>query len=156
MTARLERLGPEVAVEGVRASESWRVRIPLAGGSDQPGVGVLFGRNKIASLMQGKTRGADPSGVRRAVIRVALEHRLVSKYTSLVAVDVTPTRPDGLNSVPRAVPVNLPAGWEYEKVFGPAPATATPASMHLIAGALLLALGGIMGMRGRFKWRRGA
>ena len=156
VTARLERLGTEVAIEGARASARWLVRIPLAGGSDQPGVGVLFGRNKIASLMQGKTRGADPSGVRRAVIQVALEHRLVSKYTSLVAVDVSPARPEGLNSVPGAVPVNLPAGWEYEKVFGPAPATATPASMHLIAGVLLLILGGMMGARGRFRWRRGA
>ncbi len=154
VTARLSRLNDAVEIEGTRASEIWRVRIPLAGGSDQAGVGALFGRNKIASLMQGKTRGADAAIVRRAVIDVALEHNLVSKYTSLVAVDVTPIRPDNADPVTRAVPVNLPAGWEYEKVFGQAPGTATPASIHLLVGALMIALGSIIGAAGRVQWQR--
>ncbi len=154
VTARLPRKGNEVEIEGARASESWRVRIPLAGGSKQSGVAVLFARNKIASLMQGATRGADPAVIRQAVIEVALEHHLVSKYTSLVAVDTIAARPDDMQAVTRAVPVNLPAGWEYEKVFGPAPGTATPAAMHFFAGAFLIALGLVMGAGSRLRWRR--
>jgi Ca-activated chloride channel family protein len=52
------------------------------------------------------------------VLDVALEHHLTSRLTSLVAVDVTPSRPlnDGLNSA--RVPLNLPDGWVYDKVFG--------------------------------------
>jgi hypothetical protein len=40
-----------------------------------------------------------------------------SRLTSLVAIDVTPSRPlnDGLNS---ARVLNLPDGWDYDKVFG--------------------------------------
>ena len=44
---------------------------------------------------------------------------MVSKFTSLVAVDVTPARAKGTPLTTRAVPVNLPAGWNFEKVFGP-------------------------------------
>ncbi len=154
VTARLPRLYREVQIQGTRARETWRVRIPLEGGNEQSGVGVLFARNKIASLMQGATRGADPAVIRQAVIDVALEHHLVSRYTSLVAVDVTPARPDNMDAVTHAVTVNLPAGWEYEKVFGPAPGTATPASIRLLAGTCLIMLGLLMGAGGRLRWPR--
>jgi Ca-activated chloride channel family protein len=154
VTARLPRRGTEVEIEGTRVDQSWRARIPLAGGKDHAGVAALFARDKIASLMRGKTRGADPAAIREAVINVALEHRLVSKYTSLVAVDVSPARPDGVDLLSGTLPVNLPTGWEYEKVFGTAPGTATPAVLHLLAGTLLTAIGLILGPGGRLRWRR--
>ena len=47
--------------------------------------------------------------------------------TSLVAVDVTPVRPDGEKLTTRDMPVNLPDGWDYEKVFG---AEAMPAAQR--------------------------
>jgi Ca-activated chloride channel family protein len=39
--------------------------------------------------------GTAEETVRKGVLDVALAHHLVSKYTSLVAVDVTPARPTG-------------------------------------------------------------
>ena len=49
---------------------------------------------------------------------MALAHHLVSRVTSLVAVDVTPSRPknEDLNST--KLPLNLPEGWDFDKVFG--------------------------------------
>jgi Ca-activated chloride channel family protein len=38
------------------------------------------------------------------------------------------------------MPGNLPDGWSYEHVFGRLPQTATPAGLHLLIGAMLLAL----------------
>ncbi len=49
---------------------------------------------------------------------MALTHHLISRYTSLVAVDVTPVRPENVPSAKRDVPINLPHGWDYEKVTG--------------------------------------
>jgi Ca-activated chloride channel family protein len=62
--------------------------------------------------------GFDAAEIDHAVLDVALEHHLTSRLTSLVAVDITPSRPlnDGLNSA--RVPLNLPDGWIYDKVFG--------------------------------------
>jgi len=84
--------------------------------------------------------GADRGDVRQAVVAVALQHHLVSAYTSLVAVDVTPTRPAGAPGGTANVPVNLPAGMVYEKVFGGLPQGATPGPLYVVVGLAALAL----------------
>ena len=56
--------------------------------------------------------------VRKAVIDTALAHSLVSKYTSLVAVADNIARDSDTPLMSRDVPLNLPQGWDYEKVFG--------------------------------------
>jgi hypothetical protein len=38
------------------------------------------------------------------------------------------------------VPSNLPHGWNYAKVFGALPQTATPARVHLLAAVVLVML----------------
>jgi Ca-activated chloride channel family protein len=78
--------------------------------------------------------------VRDAVLQLALEHHLVSRYTSLVAIDRTPSRPpeQGLQSA--GVPTRLPAGWSATAVFGRLPGTATPAALYLLAGLAGLAV----------------
>ena len=68
-----------------------------------------------------------------------MEHHLVSQYTSLVAVDITPVRPkeEGLDS--HEIPTHLPAGWDHNKVFGQQfPATATDARLNFLIGLLLM------------------
>ncbi len=75
---------------------------------------------------------------------MALAHHLVSKYTSLVAVDVTPTRPEDAELKGGAVPTNLPAGWQYGKVFGNLPKGATPGRFYLLTALLALVLAGAM------------
>ena len=69
------------------------------------------------------------------MLDVALTHHLVSKYTSLVAVDVTPTRPAGIDALKSALPGNIPEGLTG---FDNLPRTATPAALSLVIGALLL------------------
>jgi Ca-activated chloride channel family protein len=117
--------------------------LPRSPTREEPGVGVLWARAKIASLIDSQHEGAKEEEVRDAVVDIALAHHLVSKYTSLVAVDKTPVRPkeDALQS--GAIPTNLPEGWEYGKVFGELPQGATDSLWNLLAGllALLLAIG---------------
>jgi len=55
-----------------------------------------------------------------------------------VAVDVTPTAPPEVTAETRRLPVNLPAGWTHEKVFGTLPGTATPAPLLQLLGVLAL------------------
>ncbi|MFZ5559129.1 MAG: marine proteobacterial sortase target protein [Pseudomonadota bacterium] len=131
-----------VTVSGRRGEQQWGAALPLAGAQTERGVAALWARHRIAALMDTLHDGADPARVRSEVIKVALDHRLVSRYTSLVAVDVTPSRPQALASREAAVPVNLPHGWSHDAVFGPAPQTATAAPLHIALGlaALLVAL----------------
>jgi Ca-activated chloride channel family protein len=148
--ASLKKLGGSVSVEGRRGGTPWKVSLPLGGGGSASGIHVLWARSKIASLMDGLQSSADGNEVRNQVIDVALDHHLVSKYTSLVAVDVTPTRPrDESLAEDCALPTNLPEGWDHQAVFGQLPQTATPATMQTLVGALFLLLGLVL-----LWWRR--
>jgi Ca-activated chloride channel family protein len=94
--------------------------------------GRPLGRAKIAAHMDELARGASVDEVRPKVVKVALEHHLVSAYTSLVAVDVTPTAPvDGVKSA--LVRASLPAGYEAHL-----PQTDTAATLQLMLGLLAL------------------
>jgi Ca-activated chloride channel family protein len=76
--------------------------------------------------------------VRNAVIDTALTHHLVSKYTSLVAVDKTPVRPQHEQLSKEQVPNLLPYGQSTNAIFG-FPATATSAGAHRMNGMLSIA-----------------
>ena len=91
-------------------------------------------------------RSSEPDEIRLTIVTTALTHNLVSKYTSLVAVDKTPVRPsnDPLNS--EQVPNLMPYGQSTNAIFG-FPATATDAPtlrriglMSLLAALLILML----------------
>jgi len=85
------------------------------------------------------------------LLKIALTHHLVTKYTSLVAVDRAPARPDGAALKEAALPTNLPDGWTYDAVFGELPRGATDARFNLLLGALLLLAATLaFGMRRRF------
>ena len=79
--------------------------------------------------------GVSKEVVRKAVLDLALEHSLVTKYSSLVAVDITPSRTMEF-MYQQLVPLNLPNRWSQAKIFGALPQTATASSLHLILAAL--------------------
>ena len=120
-------------VSGQRDRDHWELRFGLVGGAQETGIDKLWARRKIAALLDGLAEGADADAVRRKITELGIRHHLVSKYTSLVAVDVTPTAPPGVTAKTRPLPVNLPAGWSHEKVFGTLPGTATPAPLLQLA-----------------------
>jgi Ca-activated chloride channel family protein len=138
------RLGPDpratLRVAGRRDGQDWSADLSLDAGLAETGIHRLWARRKIAGLMDRLREGGDRDEVRSAVVAVALRHRLVSAYTSLVAVDVTPTRPAHEGLATGLVPANLPAGAEYEKIFGKLPQTATPMELYLVLGLACLAV----------------
>ncbi len=143
VSARLDKADGEIRLTGLRGDAPWQATLPLADARTGKGMGVLWAREKIQSHIDGLRDGGKEEEVRDAVVEVAIAHHLVSKYTSLVAVDKTPARPseDALQS--GAIPTNLPEGWEFEKVFGELPQGATDSLWNLLAGflTLLLAIG---------------
>jgi Ca-activated chloride channel family protein len=105
-------------LSGRRGEARWEHALPLAGGRGEEGIARLWGRARIADLMASLRLGADAAEVRREVLETALRFHLMSRYTSLVAVDTTPARPAGAAVLRRNVGLNLPEGWSYEKIFG--------------------------------------
>jgi Ca-activated chloride channel family protein len=144
VSASAASLAGTLIVSGSRGNEPWSVALTPA--ASQAGVGALWANAKIASLMDEKTRGADANAVRTAVVQVALEHHLVSAYTSLVAVDVTPTGPAFTRTA--MVRSALPRG--YGETVGALPQTATAADLELLLGLGALAAAAIVAVIG---WR---
>ena len=148
----LERLDGEVRVSGLREGRTWEAHVPLARNAGAAGMGSLWARGKVESLVDSLREGVAEDKVRPEVIALATAHRLVTKYTSFVAVDKTPARPSDAQLKLAAVPINLPEGWEYDKVFGELPQGATDSRFAMLTGALLLLIS--LGMRlAERRWR---
>jgi Ca-activated chloride channel family protein len=132
---KLNGAGPELKVSGRLGGRFWEQSVTITGGAPAPGVKGLWGREKIRQLMASmRTVGlhlepndadAERAEIRREIVETALALGLVSKFTSLVAVDTEAGRPAGAPLAASQVPVNLPAGWDRAGVEG-APASPAP------------------------------
>ncbi len=79
----------------------------------------MWARRKIDDAEVARTvRRLKPEEADSLILALALDHHLVTRLTSLVAVDRTPSRPDGARLTRSDLPLNLPAGWDFDKVFG--------------------------------------
>ena len=108
-----------VWVSGLNGDQPWKVGLPVRQAAERKGISKLWARKKITSLELDRARSDTlPDLVDDQILSVALAHHLVSRLTSLVAVDVTPARPDRATLDSATVPLNLPAGWDFGKVFG--------------------------------------
>lgn len=128
-----------LTLSGVHGGNPWSTQVPLANGGDAVGLDVAWARQAIADLERSLARGANREQVRESITSLGLEHHLVTAYTSLVAVDTTPSRPATKPAHDAKVPNKMPAGWKMQAPGQRLPATATPLHLHA-AIALVLAL----------------
>ena len=117
----------------------WRATVPLDIRQQSAGVAALWARARIADLENRRRRGEDPEEIRAAIVDTALTHHLVSKHTSLVAVDKTPVRPKSETLNSEQVPSLLPHGQSIQAIMGMA-ATGTLAPLQRMLGVILLLL----------------
>jgi Ca-activated chloride channel family protein len=119
MTARLGALAGTLEVKGMIGDRPWVVTIPLAGAAEGRGLSKLWARRKIADAEVARTLGKlTPAETDQRILALALQHHLVSRLTSLVAVEQAVSRREGAGLTRADIPLNLPAGWEFDKVFG--------------------------------------
>ena len=116
---------------GTLAARKFDVPLSLGQATAESGIHRLWARRKIEGLMDRLVEGSDEGSIRSQVVPLALTHHLVSKYTSLVAID---PRVSNDGRAPRAdVAAALPAG---NQMFGNMPQTATPGPLCLLFGVM--------------------
>jgi Ca-activated chloride channel family protein len=123
VTVKASKASGILALSGNIDGKSWQANLDLSLAEPARGIEKLWARNKIAALDESRVRGADPAAIDTALLGVALSHHLTSRLTSLVAVDVTPSRPLNAPLLSGHVALNLPDGWDFDKVFGETPST---------------------------------
>ena len=129
-----------VGVRGRAKDSPWRVTVDGRDAEQRPGVHVLWARRKIAELIDTIRTSGDPDGkATQAATALALEHHLVSPYTSLVAVERISSRRDHDRWVQKQVPGPVASasapGLSIRFAQG-----STPAALQLGMGATGLAL----------------
>ena len=118
IAARLPNLGGSAEITGWLDGKPWAVDFKLDGGRSHSGIDRLFAQRKIEFLTSSLSEGVARDTVRKAIVELGLTHHLVTKHTSLVAVEHVASRPQNEQLDSSAVPTNLPKGWVYDGVFG--------------------------------------
>ncbi|MFH1112707.1 MAG: VIT and VWA domain-containing protein [Pseudomonadota bacterium] len=123
--ARYSKAGKgTVAIKGFMAGKPYEqildVNLPAVE-KDNVALPFLWARAKVDDLMDedlmGIQRGNPRTEVKEKIVNTALEHNLVTQFTSFVAVEETVVTKDG-KSVKVTVPVELPDGVSREGIFG--------------------------------------
>ncbi len=119
IAARMGKAAGNLVIEGEIDGRPWTVNLPLDQAMNAEGISKLWARRKIDDAEVELTLGKISQDAADArVLRLALEHHLVSRLTSLVAVDKTLSRPANTPLTRADIPLQLPAGWGYDKLFG--------------------------------------
>ena len=142
LTARLPSQPREITLCGEFNGRPWEIRVKPRHSEGAEVLATLWARSKIEALEDSRIFGSDPEWVRTEITELALAHGLLTRHTSLVAVDKTPVRsPDeGLST--EQVPGLLPAGSTTTAVSFPATASgwATRVVLSLLTFAIALAM----------------
>lgn len=84
-------------------------------------LGTIWARAQVDRLMSGDYTGAQTGQISKElkdeILRIALEHHIVTQYTSFVAIDETSGSAANANPKQVVVPVNMPNGVSYGKMF---------------------------------------
>ena len=119
VAAKLTVFDGNMQISGMIGDQPWIAKLPLKGAAEGKGLSKLWARAKIDDAEVGVTLGRiSQIAADQRVLDLALQHSLISRRTSLVAVDKTPSRPADARLTRADLPLNLPAGWEFDKVFG--------------------------------------
>ena len=133
-------LPPQTVLHGRAGTTPWSLPVSLQYVTSHGGLSVFWARQKISALMDETYKGGLEETIRKSVLDVALAHHLVSQYTSLVAVDVTPARPTDTPAAEQDQAMNLASAQEQNSLAG-LPRTATSGQLQILSGlaALMLA-----------------
>ncbi len=142
----LARLPSEPAIVGLCGNLNgldWNLHVNGwdAVGSDpgEDNLAKLWARKKIEALEDSLMFGADPELTRLEITSLALDYGLLTRHTSLVAVDKTPRRENGESLALTDIPGLLPAGNSTKLAGYPKTATGWLAQLLLSVFVLLLA-----------------
>ncbi|WFU40718.1 marine proteobacterial sortase target protein [Bradyrhizobium sp. CB82] len=122
LAAKLDKLSGSLEIKGRVGDRPWSVTLPLQNAADGKGLSKLWANRKIGDAEVARAmHEMSPDDADKTILALALEHQIVTRLTSLVAVDKTPSRPGGEALKLSELPIDLPAGWDFEKVFGDRP-----------------------------------
>ena len=158
---RGKTLGDHISLNGDYGDSLWQQTVDLTTSNRHAGIHTAWAREKLAVLMETEHETIDETArtkIKHEIIDLSIDHHLVSRYTSLVAIDTTPVNNSG-ELATHKLKTNLPHGWQKRQnnpqnpqilVAGLSlPQTATTAGLHILNGLLLAVIALFL-----YMWRR--
>jgi Ca-activated chloride channel family protein len=90
--AKVSQLAGAINISGRVGGALWQSSLSIDNSNQQSGVAVLWAREKIESIMNSAHHSLVNDSQKQEIIDTAIKHHIVSRYTSLIAVDKTPSR----------------------------------------------------------------
>jgi Ca-activated chloride channel family protein len=117
--ARAAALSGTLEVSGRIGDRSWSQSVDLSTAVDGPGVARLWARRRVAETEVAERLGTvNAATAAEAIAQLGLRFGMVTRETSLVAIDRTPSRPANARLTEEELPLNLPKGWDFDALFG--------------------------------------
>lgn len=128
LAIKAKNLGDKLTLKGRFDNQPWTMSIDVSKAAKSQAIDKLWARGKIRQLENERLLSNNNKAVDKAIEGLGLKHHLVTRLTSLVAIDVTPSRPSETPLDTKKVPLNLPDGWRMDKLFGDAEMATEPQS----------------------------
>ncbi len=145
VVAKLSTLRGTLEARAANDATTWAKSLPLERAASVPGIARLWAQRKIESLEQSIDQGAIADDVRNQVLQLAIDHHLVSPYTSLIAIEQNAARDPEQDLVSKRIANGHPAG---SLAYA---ATATSAPLQMLIGLILLLIAGLFACCGRIR-----
>ncbi len=134
LLGQTDKVEGSITVTGRIGARIWTQTVDLKKSILSPSVAKLWARRRIEDIEADRALDKiDSASADIAVTDIGLKYSLVTSMTSLVAVDETPSRPAGEALKEEDLPINLPDGWSFERLFGGHTAKAAVANDAAIA-----------------------
>ncbi|MDG1463226.1 MAG: marine proteobacterial sortase target protein, partial [Gammaproteobacteria bacterium] len=148
VTAKLAEIKGKLALSARTADRDWLRNIQLNKSQQSKGVSTLWARDKIDWWEDQIILNGESDKSRVGILNLALEYQLMSRYTSFLAVEKTPSRPTGDEPKTKSILNARPAGQQAQSFAYPQTALGGPPSM-------LFGLAAFFGwLYAKYLWRR--
>ncbi len=135
LMARSEQPIDQLEITGQIAGQTWQQTLDIKQGSAQAkNINKIWAMDKVNALIERAVLFAEPvEKYKDDIVAIGVANQIATKFTSFIAVEEAVSRPSEKQAKNAQVPNLLP----HAKPFN-APNTATPASLQLLLGTLLL------------------
>lgn len=119
LLGRGKELAGKVTISGTIEGRKWSTSIDLGQAKPSDAVARLWASRHVADIEAQRWSGQlDDTLADAAITETGLKFGLVTSRTSLIAEDATPSRPKGAGLTVEELPLLLPAGWDFDHLFG--------------------------------------
>jgi Ca-activated chloride channel family protein len=109
-SVRMDQPIGEISIVGRLGQVEWKKTVKVQASDNEQGIAIDWAKRSIDEWQRSYLHGISRDQAKEKITELGLDYHLVTKYTSLVAVDKTPSRPIDVPVETQAIPNIKPEG----------------------------------------------